>query len=210
MTEAEWLACDDPMAMLSLLRDRTPDRKYRLYSCAACRSKWHWFDGDEGSRQAIEVAERYADGEASKAALAKATKALPRGGGVALHVTLADGSSGALNVADVMVGEAVSECLGEDEHQDAKNAENTAQARLVRCIFGNPFRPVTIDPSWLTPTVVSLATGIYQERAFDRMPILADALQDAGCTNEEVLSHCRGAGPHVRGCWVVDGVLGKE
>jgi hypothetical protein len=80
----------------------------------------------------------------------------------------------------------------------------------LRDIFGHLFRPVTADPSWLTHTVVSLASGIYAERAFDRLPILADALQDAGCDNADVLTHCRCDGPHVRGCWVVDLVLGKE
>ena len=83
------------------------------------------------------------------------------------------------------------------------------QLALLRAIFGNPFRPVAVDPAWPTSDVVALAKGIYEERAFDRMPILADALQDAGCDNEDILSHCRGPGPHVRGCWVVDLVLGK-
>jgi hypothetical protein len=80
---------------------------------------------------------------------------------------------------------------------------------LIHDIFGNPFRPVVLNPTWLTSTVLALATGIYEERAFDRMPILADALQDAGCDNDDVLAHCRGEGSHVRGCWVVDLVLGK-
>jgi hypothetical protein len=83
------------------------------------------------------------------------------------------------------------------------------QAQLVRCVFGNPFHHVTVTPSWLTPTVLALAEGIYAERAFDRLPILADALQDAGCDNPDVLGHCRGGGPHVRGCWMVELVLGK-
>jgi hypothetical protein len=80
---------------------------------------------------------------------------------------------------------------------------------LLRCIFGNPFRPVTLDRNWLTSTVTDLARGIYADRAFDRLPILADALQDAGCDNDDILTHCRGEGPHARGCWVVDLVLGK-
>ncbi|MBA4192081.1 MAG: hypothetical protein C0467_29230 [Planctomycetaceae bacterium] len=80
----------------------------------------------------------------------------------------------------------------------------------LRCAFGNPFRPVYVDPTWLASTVLQLAQGIYQDRAFDRMPILADALQDAGCDNDNILNHCRGDGPHVRGCWVVDQVLGKS
>jgi hypothetical protein len=85
-----------------------------------------------------------------------------------------------------------------------------AQPKLVRDIFGNPFRPVTVDSAWLSPTVVSLATRIYDDRAFDRLPILADALEDAGCTNADILNHCRQPGEHVRGCWAVDLVLGKE
>jgi hypothetical protein len=84
-----------------------------------------------------------------------------------------------------------------------------ALAGLARCVFGNPFRPAAADPSWLTTTVSALARGIYEGRAFDRLPILADALQDAGCELEAVLAHCQGGGPHVRGCWVVDLLLGK-
>ena len=80
---------------------------------------------------------------------------------------------------------------------------------MLRDIFGNPFRPVSINSTCLTSTVRGLAEGIYAERAFDRMPILADALEDAGCDNADILAHCRGDGPHVRGCWVVDLVLGK-
>jgi hypothetical protein len=82
--------------------------------------------------------------------------------------------------------------------------------KLLRDIFGDPFRTVAIDPLWLTSDVLALARGIYEDRAFDRMPILADALQDVGCANEVVLDHCRGLGPHVRGCWVVDLLLGQE
>ncbi|MCE9568122.1 MAG: hypothetical protein K8U57_39470 [Planctomycetes bacterium] len=88
--------------------------------------------------------------------------------------------------------------------------EAAAQAALCRDIFGNPFRPVVADPAWLTTTVVALATGIYTDRAFDRMPILADALQDAGCDTPAVLNHCRADNIHVRGCWVVDLILGKS
>ncbi len=72
------------------------------------------------------------------------------------------------------------------------------------------FRPITLDPSWLTPTVKQLATVIYEERQFGKMSLLGDALEEAGCDNEDVLKHCRGRGEHARGCWVVDKVLGKE
>jgi len=81
----------------------------------------------------------------------------------------------------------------------------------IRDIFGNPFRPVMFLPQWRTSTAVGLAKGMYESRNFDAMPILADALQDAGCDNDDILNHCRDAkGTHVRGCWVVDLVLGKE
>ncbi len=92
----------------------------------------------------------------------------------------------------------------------ARFAEYRTQAALVRCIFGNPFRPVTRVSSWLTSSVCALARGIYDDRAFDDLPILADALEDAGCAATELLAHCRSAGPHARGCWVMDLLLGKE
>jgi len=81
---------------------------------------------------------------------------------------------------------------------------------ILRDIFGNPFNPVTLDSAWLTANVVGLAQSIYDERAFDRLPILADALEDAGCTNADILNHCRQPGEHVRGCWLVDLVLQKS
>ncbi|MBP3955503.1 hypothetical protein J8F10_09435 [Gemmata sp. G18] len=81
---------------------------------------------------------------------------------------------------------------------------------MLRDIFSNPFRPVIFSPEWRTSTVFALAAQIYESRDFSAMPILADALQDAGCDSADVLDHCRGPGPHVRGCWVVDLVLGKE
>lgn len=88
-------------------------------------------------------------------------------------------------------------------------AEPGRQAAMLRDIFGNPFRPALLDPSWRTETVVALARGIYEERAFDRLPILADALQESGCDNADLLDHCRGPSSHVPGCWVVDLLLGK-
>ncbi len=91
----------------------------------------------------------------------------------------------------------------------AWDEEQAAQADLIRDIFGNPFRPATADPRWLTISAVALAQHMYQSRDFSPMPALADALQDAGCDSEDILSHCRGPGPHVRGCWVVDLLLGK-
>ncbi|MBN9522046.1 hypothetical protein J0H58_26610 [bacterium] len=79
----------------------------------------------------------------------------------------------------------------------------------MREVAGNPYKPIAFDPSWCTEAVVALARGMYESRNFAPMPVLADALDDAGCDHPDVLAHCRGAGPHVRGCWVVDLVLGK-
>jgi hypothetical protein len=91
-----------------------------------------------------------------------------------------------------------------------KLAESVFQARLLRDIVRNPFRPVVLNPAWQTSNVVALAQSIYEDRAFDRLPILADALEDAGCNHADILNHCRQPEEHVRGCWVVDLVLGKQ
>jgi hypothetical protein len=88
-------------------------------------------------------------------------------------------------------------------------AEKRLQAELVRCLFGNPFRPTAFDPRWRTSTAVGLARAVYAERAFDRLPILADALEESGCDDEWMLKHCREDAVHARGCWVVDRVLGR-
>jgi len=95
-------------------------------------------------------------------------------------------------------------------YEAASNAEQVRQAAILRCVSGNPFRPVAFDVRWRTADVLGLARGIYEDRAFDRMPLLADALMDTGCDSDDILSHCRSEGPHVRGCWVVDLVLGKS
>lgn len=89
-------------------------------------------------------------------------------------------------------------------------AEHREQTALVHCLFGNPFRPPPVCAAWLTREVRALADGVYAEHAFDRMPLLADALEASGCTNAEMIEHCRSGREHARGCWVVDLLLGKE
>ena len=88
---------------------------------------------------------------------------------------------------------------------------------LLRCIFGNPFRLIALDPVWLIPSVRAVARSAYDERILpagtldpDRLAVLADALEDAGCDSADILSHLRTPGPHVRGCWVVDLILDKD
>jgi hypothetical protein len=99
----------------------------------------------------------------------------------------------------------------------ARNAEGAAQAALLRDVLGNPFRPVTVSPACLTPQVVALAEAAYDQREmpsgtldYARLAVLADALEDAGCDQADLLGHLRGPGPHVRGCWAVDLILGKQ
>jgi hypothetical protein len=90
-------------------------------------------------------------------------------------------------------------------------AEQAGQCSLLRCLFGPlPFRPVPIDPAWRTPAVLALTNTIYEERRWDEMPVLGDVLSEAGCRDAEILGHCRGPGPHTRGCWVCDFLLQKE
>jgi hypothetical protein len=89
-------------------------------------------------------------------------------------------------------------------------AERRAQAALVHCLFGNPFRPRPACGAWLTREIVAIADGIYAERAFDRMPLLADALEASGCPNPDLIEHCRSGRQHARGCWAVDLLLGKD
>ena len=101
----------------------------------------------------------------------------------------------------------------EDRHTAWGRAERTERrqlADLVREVFGNLFRTCSLDQHGLTSTVFGLAQAIYDERAFDQLPILADALEEAGCTDADILRHLRGPGPHARGCWSLDLLLGKE
>jgi hypothetical protein len=234
MTEADWLAGNDPESMLDAVRDQDSDRKLRLFAVACCRSFWEHLS--EEGRGIVELAERHADGQATGADLAqarqRATSIL-----AGLEVNFEEKNRRYRSVeskydcydwARELVDDA-SQVAANANHQlsqwsaifaatapDARQAAATVGGPVsVRCaclceLFGNPFRPVAIAQSWLTPTAVNLGQAIYDDRAFDRMPILADALEDAGCTSQEMLAHCRGQGPHVRGCWVVDLILAKS
>jgi hypothetical protein len=211
MTEAEWLACEDPEWMFRVLVSLgMSDRKLQLFDVA--RARTIFMPIDDRSWAAVWVAERQADGQADAKEVAAATAGAERAlfeyecSGEYLH---SPGSA----IYGLEAAVAALSPRGPDERVEARSStlavERIAQVELLRCIFGNPFHPVTLDPSWLTSTVLALAEGIYSERAFDRLPILADALQDAGCENSDVLYHCRGPGPHVRGSFVVDLLTGR-
>lgn len=215
MTEAVWLVSDDPDWMLHMVSCRTDKRKLRLFSCACCRLIWNLLS-DDRSKRGVEVSERYADGLASEEELEAAAIAariardafqMPFWNQQAPYP--GDAAFSAPVAAVAAVEAAAFKAVAETGEMDDR-AIYLAQAKLIRDIFGNPFHPQTVDPSWLTTTVVGLATAIYDDRAFACLPILADALEDAGCNNADVLQHCRGEGPHVRGCWALDLILGKE
>jgi hypothetical protein len=232
MTEAEWLRCQEPGPMLAPLRVSDGWRKLRLFKVACCRRVWPLLV-DPRSRAAVEAAERFADGAIGAAELRVAAELArtavdalspgPHVSGFALSLAAqaADGTaSDALDtrsVADYASAAARAAAShaggGRAAGHAARAAEQAAQCRLLRDLLGNPFEAVlSAEPAWLVrdgAAARNLAAAIYEERAFDRLPILADALEDAGCEDAAVLTHCRSGGEHVRGCWVVDLLLGK-
>ena len=227
MTETEWLECSDSWLMIEQVEKDNRQRKLRLFAAACCRRAWH-LSTDARVRNAVEAIESYLEGEVSAEFCQRASddafKASLDHADDNMAESLAFAASDAANLepdcglqAFTSVGYAATFMAGhpsdqarQENRKVAWNSEKAAQAALIHDIFGNPFRPVTLDPRWLTSTVLDLARTIYDERAFERMPILADALMDAGCDSEEIIKHCQGPGPHVRGCWVVDLLLAKE
>jgi hypothetical protein len=215
VTETEWFVCDDPKAMLSFLNDwgQASKRKLRLFSCAACRRVWPLL-ADERARQAVEVAECFADGKATdeerEAAQREAAAVRLPGGVGAKWAAATVARTGAIMVVDA-AGQTAA-CPPDQEYDPAKwRSEWRAQCFLLRDLFGPlPFRPIRIEPTWRTPAVVALAAVMYDARDFAAMPVLADALEESGCDDPELLGHLRQQGPgHIRGCWALDLVLGR-
>jgi hypothetical protein len=214
MTESEWLECDDLESMLIHLRERVSDRKL-LFAVACCRRISHLF-GHSRSADALDAAEQFADGQIPASELRVRCVRRPHRSlipNTTLAVVAASCESrldpaAVASHAAISAGGNILDGLG--EWLSARAAERAAQTGLLHCIIGNPFRPVTLDSTWLTSDVTALARQMYESRDFSAMPILADALQDAECESADILNHCRGPGTHVRGCWVVDLVLGRE
>jgi len=198
MGEAEWLTCDDPRRMLGFLNvRRTSPRKLRLFVCACRRQGRIHRAGEENRLRIVELAERYSDGELLAGEL------------------LVSGDPAVLASAEV-----------------AEEVNSDCRARLIRDIFVNPFRPLPplgrraaslwereLDSAlrWNGGVIPDLARAAYEERILPagtlhpaRLAVLADALEEAGCTNADILGHLRGPENHVRGCWVVDVLLKKE
>lgn len=206
MTEAEWSTCSDPAAMVGMMANWTSERKLRLFSCGAVRQVWDWLV-DERSRNAVEAAELYADGLLSHDQLERACRDAHQASQIAESLPQTRlGVAAAAWTCDSPARVSTLHACRISNHQ----SHLQHQANLLRCIFGNPFREAVFADSWRSERGVALASAIYTELAFDRMSILADALEEAGCDHADILSHCRGPGPHVRGCWVVDLVLGKS
>ena len=234
MTEAEWLACTDPTPMLEFIRGKASDRKLRLFAAARCRlfrPDWNdWWP----IREAVDAAEQFSDGLCPAGQLTRFHQTWedfswdlrlntidPHGGSTVL---LPDRLGLVLVqvVSSPEAGPAARGTLYDDLEsyfigtwKDGPQ-ERRAECQLLQEVFGNPFRPVTASPSWRSPQVVALAQAAYDERELpagtldtSRLAVLSDALEDAGCTAAALLGHLRGPGPHVRGCWAVDLLLGK-
>lgn len=231
MTEAEWPGCEDPNRMLEHLRAGSNERKLRLFACATLRRVFSLLTEKPISEATLEFAERFADGLASRNELhgqawgrtsdafpvvlwnaweAAQTSAEFAVGKIALAAVFGSKEVVTISQSTVMFLHGIMSAAERDRASSSRREEELGQARLVRDIFGNPFRTVAFDPRWRTSDVVGLARAVYDDSVFERLPVLADALMDAGCEDEQVISHCRGDGPHVRGCWVVDLILGKE
>jgi hypothetical protein len=186
--------------MLTFLGPRANPRKLRLFAVACCRTLWGLV-GKPESRAAVAVAENYADGLAGDEALAAARAA-------ARVVATDTGSWAAVRAAEPSAWQAAREV----SRRTVRCYDGGSwQARLMRDLFGvAPFRPVEFDGRWRTPAVLAVARAVYEERRFEDVPVLADALEEAGCADVGVLSHLRGLGQHARGCWLLDALFEKR
>jgi hypothetical protein len=212
MTEAEWWACPGPKRMLDFLASRGDhdERRLRLVACACVRQAWHLLNPQ--ARVAVEVAEAYAEGAATAADLAVAHGRLeglepfllsPR----ALADWAARSASG--RVVNSITG--CLQCLRTAlAPEGGKEEVKRAQADILRDVFGAlRFRTIAFNPRWRTQDVVAVGQSMYAQRAFEDLPALGDALEEAGCDCGELLGHLRGAGPHYLGCWALDLVTGR-
>jgi hypothetical protein len=224
MTEAEWLACDEPMAMLRFVIGYAGERKLRLFACACTRLLWDRLH--EGvMREAIDVGERFADGlapweEAQRFVhdLHNLVVEYGKGTGRNWFVDHSDDEKAALSGAISCVGHlhGLGKLPENRGYQDLLPSTGRQQPRLLRDIFQHPFHPVAFSPKWRTRSSYEGARGAYAERLLPggeldpvRLADVAKALEEAGCSDLALLGHLRSPGPHVRGCWALDLVLGK-
>ncbi|MCI0456133.1 MAG: hypothetical protein L0Z62_04030 [Gemmataceae bacterium] len=222
--EPDWQRSVNPHHLRAILERQgvKSSRKFRLAAVACCRCFWDCLPVEH--QAAIDASERYADKLVAYADLyAIGTKCWAvlgnhqpqtRAAIDSTHRQALIGFQGVLYhlLRCAWGGPQFSE--PRDPGYDAAWEENCRRlCQIIRDIFGNPFCPAVADPTWLSwngGAVVALAKAMYEDRRFEEMPLLADALEEAGCTDESILSHCRGANQHVRGCWVLDLLLGKN
>ncbi len=234
MTEREWQSCGRLWELMGFVQHRLSDRKRRLFAVACCRRQGHHLL-DPRSRQAVEVAERFALGRATEEERRQAEDdafdphVLLRESRLLLDAPVLWSRQAELLTQSAALTVARGIYYAEDAADYARKAvladeggwlveadEERAQCRLLRELLGpSVFRPVAVEPAWRAyndGAALQLARWIHEARAFDLLPILGDALEEAGCTSADVLDHCRSTPPeeHVRGCWVVDLVLGEE
>lgn len=244
MTEQEWMRCDVPQLMLESLSCQPSERKSRLLAASWCRCFWHLLENPR-TREAVEIAEKYADGFASAAEMNitsqrvfdayvnfrppnleddrplswKATSIAIQSTGflTSNREDYLDQCVMSTSLALRRVGLIRAECGVAFEGWEA--AAELQRVRLLD-VLGNPYRTVDFDYDllgWRCDTIPDLAQAIYEERNLPdgtldnaRLAVLVDALEEAGCTNADILDHCRKPGVHVRGCWVIDLLLGKQ
>jgi hypothetical protein len=218
VTEDEWLVCIDPQPMLEFLKYNASDRKLRLFGVACCRSIWHLITA-ERSRASVEVGERYTDGLATASETTQihlvARDAIYD---VSVNRFAADAASvcsNSRNLSASRIAQSVDWAVSVgNPDREVRVEKLREECAFLYCIFGNPFwspTPITHEiRTWNDSIVARIAQGIYADRAFGRMPILHDALLDAGCSDEALLSHCRNPEGHVLGCWALDLILAKE
>jgi hypothetical protein len=208
MTESEWLACRNDEVMLKWLGKRFTRRKRRLLGCATARQVEHLIHNPV-SHEIVELCERYADREVAKQVVEQAFQRL----------VWEPASYTEWNIRDLAMGIPTPSSSGDSNLNHFPEGRSVKQTQLdwadaMRDLFGPlPFRKVPIAPVWLLANdgaVTTLARTIYDERRWSDMPILADALEEAGCANADLLNHCRAKQRHYRGCWVVDLILGKK
>jgi hypothetical protein len=212
--EEEWLRSTDPRALLDFVGARGGGRKFILFGVACARRVWGLLP-DSRWREAVDVAQRFAEDNATTQEFQAAVRAAYLDSGAA-GAPLPPPPTDWPGVAMVVARSCAA--LAGREHArrggdllTATAREHASQARIVRDLFGPlPFHPVSFHPSWLTRDVHTLARTIDSERAFADLPLLADALEDAGCGLAEMLAHLRGGGPHFPGCWALDLVLGRD
>ncbi len=199
LSEEDWLSTERYFGMLNHLGDGPNARKFWLLSAECCRVLNKW----DRSVELSEAIDRFADGVSTPKEAKEAEESLRQ-------LTTLDWVD---RNARKMAWMCAFQVQANNRDRSSECSAGNVMADLIRDLFGNPFRPVAVEPSWLSwnqETVLRIAQRIYAEKAFEQLPILGDALMEAGCEDEDIISHCHAKTPHVRGCWVVDLILGRH